>query len=585
MNNKFLLGIASVVIAVICVSCNSPKQSSSPPQVGGKWDIGFFQLDPQVTTYLVEVTASGGSGVAQVQVLNDKGDNSGPSLVTAQSPIPLGACGLDVIFADTGAVPLDLKNGDSWSITVAYQAVVTVQANPSNTSAAHVSTSGTFTCVPPPCPRGVYQSGVPLSLPITQLAGVEASEFDLVDINQSVANFTGAIAEQKILSWTLINLNTGDTVQICYERKTASDEKGESFFRVRLVNAVDFELIEDLTTPAMTSAAKTTCYKFSALETNARVDFIFSLANLNDMVWIDSLKETVNGNVVFSEDFETGALENHLEVRIPANMVGQASVSSVLPLQGNYSFRAIGGRTLSISGAVLQGAGNILSSVVGALGSDSVGGLFGNAQGLTFNINDGVKGGYFGAFAGEMPLIDSVIGTFSGQQGACVEYGEFIVGIENSEFYPLTEPWAMVLNGTAQNCGDTTSFTKSFQPFTPLQQADKVYSDPNSPVLDDDLNSYQMSGRELGSTLYFTMGDYAQTDYQNALFYGIISASIEPGLNIQLGNTTILVGDTTIQVGNTVYPRPDLVGAFTGWLGFKSGWKCQSSGIFRVYWP
>ena len=46
------------------------------------------------------------NGAAMVQVLSDKGGNSGPALVTAQSPIPLGACGMNVIFADTNAVNL-----------------------------------------------------------------------------------------------------------------------------------------------------------------------------------------------------------------------------------------------------------------------------------------------------------------------------------------------------------------------------------------------------------------------------------------------------------------------------------------------
>ena len=109
------------------------------------------------------------------------------------------------------------------------------------------------------------------------------------------------------------------------------------------------------------------------------------------------------------------------------------------------------------------------------------------------------------------------------------------MGIAQSKFFPLTEPWTIVLNGKAQNCGDTTAFTKSFQPFTPNQEGDKIYSDPNSPVLDDDLNSYLMTGRELGSSLYFTLGDYAQTDYRNALFYGIITATIRAGHEHPIG--------------------------------------------------
>ena len=230
MNQKLLAAAMVAAIAATVLSCDSPKKTPNPPQVKGKWDIGFVQANPEVTTYLVEVSASGGSGAAQVQVLNDQRDNSGPATVTSLSPIPLGACGLDVIFADTGAVPLNLKNGDSWSITVVFGSVAQVQANPNNTSKAKVSVSGTYTCLAAPCHGGMYQSGVPLPWPITQLIGIEASEFKQVDINQTDANFTGTIAEQKILSWYLVNLNPGDTVKVCYERKTASDETGRELF-------------------------------------------------------------------------------------------------------------------------------------------------------------------------------------------------------------------------------------------------------------------------------------------------------------------------------------------------------------------
>ena len=82
--------------------------------------------------------------------------------------------------------------------------------------------------------------------------------------------------------------------------------QGESFFRARLVNAVDFREIENLTTPSMASAARNKCYTFKALASDARVDFIFSLADLNDMAWIDLLQETVNGNPFFPTILKPG---------------------------------------------------------------------------------------------------------------------------------------------------------------------------------------------------------------------------------------------------------------------------------------
>ena len=585
MKKRTLIWVPALLLLAALGSCTAPERESHTPDAAGLWDFAFFQQNPNLTTYLVEVTVSGGSGSARVQVLSDRGDNSGPSQVNALVPIPLGACGLNVIFADTLGGPLNLVNGDQWSISVANGSVSLIEPNPDNTSLARVSASGTYTCLVPPCSSGMYQSGEPLPWDIAQAFGTEEFSLDQVEITQSDANFTATIAEQKTLSLFLVGLHQGDSVLLCYQRLIKSDEQAGSFFRVRLVNSNRYEQVESLVAPNMTSAAQNTCYRFQAQAVDARVDFIMSLAGLNDAVWIDSIVATVNGASLFSDDFESGNLQNDLaptgfrwQLRAPANMTGQAGVSTVSPLAGTYSFRAAGGRTKNLSGSILAGSGDMLTSLLGGLGGV-------NAEGVSFSINDGFKEGYYGSFGGAFQENSSLLGTFSGQEGVCWEKGQFLVGINPSEFYPLSGLWSMTLEGQAQNCDTITGFSKVFVPFIPLQKADRFYSDPSYPVLDDFLNSYQLYGRVLGSGVYFTMEDYAARDYRNALFYGIISATVPAGTSVQLGNTTVIVGDTTLQVGNTVEPRPDIVGTFNGWLQFDKGWKCQSSGTFRVYSP
>lgn len=579
-----IAGLALLLIAGLG-SCKAPERKSHTPDAGGQWDFAFFQQNPNMTTYLVEVTAAGGSGSAWVQVLNDRGDNSGPSRVNALIPIPLGACGLNVIFADTLANPLKLVNGDNWSISVANGTVSLIEPGPNNSSLARVMTSGTYTCLVAPCASGMYRSGEPLPWDIQKAFATDEFDLDQIEITQTDANFTGTIAEQRTLSLFLVGIHQGDSVELCYQRQTASDEQGVSFFRVRLVNSNRYEQVENLNTPNLTSALQSSCYRFQAQAVDARVDFIISLADLNDIVWLDSVSETVNHNLVFSDDFETGALKNDLapggfrwQVRAPANMQGQAGISAVSPLAGTYSFRAIGGRTMAVSGSILAGAGNQLASFLGGFGGV-------NAEGVSFNINDGVKGGYFGSFGGALQESSALIGTFAGQEGACWEQGQFVAGINPSEFYPVSRLWTITLEGQAQNCDTITSFSRIFIPFLPLQKADRFYSDPLYPVLDEYLNAYKLYGRVLGGGIYFTMEDYAGNDYRNALFYGIISATALAGTSVQVGDTTILVGDTTLQVGNTIVPRPDLIGTYSGWLKFDQGWKCQSNGTFRVYFP
>ena len=563
------IAAAALVIFMVPVffACDDPPREMRITQVAGAWDIAVFQQSPATTNYLVEVTSAGKSGIAKVKIINDKGDNSGPTIVVSLKPVPLGACGMNVIFSAAPGDTVDLQNGDRWSITLAQGNPALVQAYADNTSQGAVNVSGTYNCWSGYCPAGLYETGIPLPWDIKRAGTIDEYELSMIDVTQTDANFTGTIAEQKVLSLFLVDHLPGDTIQLCYQRQAQSNEQGTDFFRVRLVNGNRYETAESLSVPNLTNESKQVCYKFQAQAIDSRVDFIFSLADFDNIVWLDSVVEDVNGVQKFADDFETGDLRNDLaptrfrwQLRVPAQENGDSGVSGVRPLSGKYSFRALGGRTMDISGSILEGGNNQLVSLLG-MGT----GL--NFQGVFLKIYENFRNGYLSSLSGAFLQGSGLLGTFTGEKPGCLDQGQFIVAINPSEFANVSKPWTMTINGQAQNCGELTTFTKTMTPFIPLQKADRFYSDPNIPVRDADLASYQLNGRVMGAGLYFTLGDFSRQDYRNALFYGIITPTPD------------------VQNGNTVTQIPDIVGTYNGWLVVDKDWKCQSTGSFTVNFP
>jgi len=568
MNKKIALAALVIFIVPVFFACNdAPPREMQITQVAGSWDIAVFQQNPATTNYLVEVTAAGKSGTAKVKIINDKGDNSGPTTVVSLKPIPLGACGVNVIFSAAPGDTVDLQNGDRWSITLAQGDPPLVQAYSDNTSQGAVSVLGTYTCWQGYCPGGLYQTGIPLPWDIKQAGAIDEYDLSMIDVTQADANFTGTISEQKVLSLFLVDHLAGDTIQLCYQQQAQSNEQDANFFRVRLVNGNRYETVESLSVPNLTNASNQVCYKFSAQAIDARVDFIFSLADFDNIVWLDSVVENVNGVQKFADDFETGDLHNDLgptrfrwQLRLPGQQNGDAGVSAVRPLQGRYSFRALGGRTMDISGSILESGNNSLLSLLGVNFSM-------NLQGVFLRIYENFRNGYLSSLSGTFLPGSGLLGTFTGEKPGCLDQGQFIAAINPSQFSNVSKLWTMTINGQAQNCGDITNFTKTLIPFIPLQKADRFYSDPNIPVRDADLAAYQLNGRVMGAGLYFSLGDFSRQDYRNALFYGIITPTPD------------------IQNGSTVTALPDIVGTYTGWLVMDKDWRCQSTGTFTVNFP
>jgi hypothetical protein len=550
-----------VIPLALFFSCQEAAESEEPVQLGGLWDLTVFQGDPNVRNYLIEVIQGGGTGAAEIKAYSNRADNSGPDPVNTGVPITLGACGLEVTFSDSVSGPLSLVAGDRWNIVVANGVVYAPEPHPANRSLAVLTVSGTFICSHDFCADGLYNSFVPLPYNAKVGSGMEEFELDQVSVNQTDANLSGTISEQTVLSLFLVGHERGDWIQICYERKLRGAE-GANSFRVRLADVHRFALLESKAGSNFAQEAETVCHYFQAQGRDARIDFIFSAANFNAIAWLDKVREKVNGTVVFRDDFESGALDNDLtpplqrwQLRAPAYQQGDAMVNAIRPLQGNYSFRVLGGRSLPLTGSIMEQASNQLASLMGQVPGFSI-------SGALLEIYENFRGGYFATLSGAMQERDAIIGTFTGETQTCRDQGQLIAAINQSGIIPVDTRWNMTLVGQAQNCRGVNNFRQVFA-FTPTQKADRFYSDPNRPPIDDYFNSYQLNGRVLGVAMYFVLEDAAKTDYRTALFSGLI-------------NPNPAQGDSTTPA------QPNLAGAFNGWLGFKNDFKCEVNGTFQV---
>jgi len=560
MKNKIWLWI---FILLSGISCDNPKPASPPIQVGGFWDISFFQEIAQTSSYLIEVSQSGGSGTAKIRVYNDRGDSSPDEITVSEADtIPLGNCGVSVIFLRPSPLtPLNLVKGDRWQVVVIGKIAYPPEPNPNNQSQALVSSSGEYNCLMSQCPNGLYASSLPLGYDFQDAVLSGEMELSQIEITQNNSSLQAVIPEQHILSLYLVGHSQGDQIQLCYKRRLESDGEEVSFFRVRLVDTHLYQLLESVSENEFGNTVQAVCHNFQAEGDQLRIDFIFGLSDFNDTAWIDQIEEVVNGETVFSYDFETGGLDNDLalpyqrfEIRSPNYQQGEAKVSGINPIDGNYSFRVIGGRELIFSGAIIQNPSDDLANSLGQFGS--------TVSGISFEIYEPFKNGYFASFAGAIQGTSAMMGVFSGEKTACQDPGQFIVSINTQEIIAIDQTWEMSLNGEAEDCfpGDSVEFDKVFSPFKPVQKAERFYSEPTEPLVDELSNRYKLIGRVSGNLIYFILTDFDQIDYRNAIFYGPINPELQPG-------------DTQ---------SPAVSGDFNGWLKFESGKRCQTSGTFEV---
>ncbi len=556
----------ALVLAALSVSCGKViSDSNETLKVKGLWDLTVFRSDPDVINYLVEVVEGGGSGIAVIKVYSNLGDNSGPDIVNAGAPIGLGACGVELTFSDSVSGPLSLNPGDRWNIVVADKIIYAPEADADNLSVAAISAGGAYTCLDASCNDGLYNTMVPLSYDAKVGSGLKEFELPQVKVSQTDANFSGTVPEEAILSLWLTGHQRKEEIQLCYKRKLHA-EQGTNYFRVRLADAHRYLLLENKSGNKFSTREETVCHSFRPQAKEVRIDFIFGLSNFNSEARLDDLRERIAGSTVFSYNFESGDLLNDLgpgklrwQLRVPAYQQGDALVSNLLPLQGNYSFRALGGRSLPLNGSILEQSSTQMASLLG-----QVPGM--NISGVLLEIFDNKKGGYFSTLSGAIQGEQAILGTFTGEKTGCQDRGQFIVAINQGNIFPVNQPWTMSLVGQAQNCRKVGNFREAFVPFRPVQKADRFYTSETLPVLDRYLNAYQLNGREIGTALYFILEDYNKVDYRNALFSGIINPVPDQG-------------------DSTTAPQPNIVGTFNGWLGFKNDSKCQANGTFQVFFP
>lgn len=556
-----------LVSSLLILSCTSVEENDKVIDVSGFWDLTVFSADPNQSNYLIEVIVGGGSGEAQIQVYNNLGDDSGPSVVTADVPIALGSCGVNVVFSDSVGGPLNLHLGDRWNIKVIDGTIYSPESDPDNRSVAKIEEAGVYTCLKQVCDDGLYQTAVPLAYDVKVGSGLVEYEIPMLKVNQSDANLNGSVPEETVLSLWLVGHKEKQPVELCY-RKRLNGGQGDNYFRVRLVDIHRYQLLDNNAGDNFNTPEQNVCVRFEPEGTEVRIDFIFGLANFNSIAWLDQIQERIKGATVFSYDFETGSLDNDLpapqqrwQLREPAYRHGTAGISNIRPLHGNLSFRVVGGRSLPLTGSVLEQAQTDIASILG-----QVPGM--NIKGVLFEIYENTRGEYFSSLSGALQETDGIIGTFTGEKDGCREQGQFIVGINQGKIYPVDRLWTMTLVGTAENCKGIRNFRETFTPFRPVQKAERFYSDANKPLLDRYLNPYQMNGRVIGTALYFVLDDYDDLDYRNALFAGLINTNPNPE-----------DGDTNAP------PEPNIAGTFNGWLGFKNDLKCQTSGTFQVFFP
>jgi len=556
---------SALVLSLLAFSCEKNQAPEEPIDIHGLWDLTIFQADPNLSNYLIEVIVAGGTGVAQIMVYNNLGDKSGPDLVNADQPIALGSCGVQVIFSDTTSGALNLNLGDRWNITVADGIAYEPEADPDNQSVAKLTVQGTYTCLKPACDTGLYQTMVPLAYDVKVGSGLQEYELSQFKVNQTDANFTGSVTEENVLSLYLVGHQKKEEIQLCYKRKLHA-EQGTNYFRVRLVDTHRYLRLDNKSGDRFSSPEETVCHSFKPQAKEVRIDFIFSLANFNSVAWLDQVREKINGTTVFSYDFESGSLDNDLgpgkmrwQLRSPGYQQGSALVSNIRPLEGNFSFRAMGGRNLPLTGSVLEQASTEIASLLGQVPGMDI-------SGVLFEIYENYRGGYYSSLSGALQAEEAILGTFTGEKEGCRDQGQFIVAINQSKIYPVNGVWTMSIEGQAQNCKGVGNFREEFVPFRPVQKADRFYTEQNRPVLDRYANPYQLNGRVVGTALYFVLEDWDELDYRNALFSGII-------------NTSPQQGDSNTPA------EPNVAGTFNGWLGFKKDRKCQANGTFQVVFP
>lgn len=550
-----LLACAGLVMWSACD--DQSRRSAQVPDYRGRWSFTLAQSEPAGDTYTVEVSKAGGSGVAEITAASLEGDTSGPRVVVADLPVRIGDCGLAITFSDTAGRPLNLALGDRWLVQVSAGVVYNPAPAPANSSTVDsVTTGGIYTCLPAPCPGGLFGAMAPPAeapLPFGPLIAGSQGEIPLVQMEQTGSNLSAVIPEEHVLTLALPGAAVGDSISISYSRSVNWADPNGDFFLVQAVNGAEMNTLEFVSSESPGRTLDRRRLTFRANSVNLTIDFIFGLSGPENVVLLDRIQVLKNGTPWFQDDFVGPNFSNDLaplaqrwQVRSPAQAQGSVGISDATPLQGTYSVRAEGGAVWNLQGAILTGAGLLGLNLAGFDTQQAV-------EGVTLEVFETEVFNFLTSLAGLEQGRGALAGTFRGEASdhSCLEQGTFLSSLNASGLAEVEGRWTLHLEGEAQACLSAVEFGDTLGPFQVTQTGRTFYADPQTPIVDKYGNPSHLFGTVNGPAVVFFLGDFQRVSVRRATLAGVAA-------------------------GNTV------AGALFGILPFARGEECEVTGTFTV---
>jgi len=550
------LAIGFALLALLPACNDKPRNPSSVPDYRGQWNFTVTQSEPASDTYTVEVTTGGLSGFAFVAASSLDGDTSGPRRVWTDLPVLIGACGLTITFSDTAGKDLNLALGDSWTFQVSGGTIFNPAPTLSNSSTVEaVTTGGIYTCLPAPCPGGLFGAMVPPAagpLPFGPSVAGNQGEIPMLQMDQTGSNLSAALPEEHVLTLSLPGAAVGDSISFSYHRSIVWENPNGDFFLVRATNGSRFEDLEYLSSSQTDHAGGRRQLTFRAGSANLTIDFIFGLSGSGNVIFLDQIAVLKNGEVWFQDDFPGADFGNDLaplsqrwQARSPKLAVGSLGISDQTPIQGAYSVRAEGGVVFSLQGAILTGAG-ALGGLVGIGPQQSL-------QGVTLEIYETEAFDFLTSLAGIEQGARALAGTFRGEptDHSCVEQGNFLSSINAQELAQVEGSWTLRIEGEAQDCKSSVEFGDTLGPFEVTQTGQTFYADPQVPIVDKYSNPSNLFGTVNGPAVFFFLGDFNRVSDRRATFVGAVTEA-------------------------------SITGPMFGTLPFAGGEECEVTGTFTA---
>ena len=547
------LAIVFAFLALLPACNDQARNPSSVPDYRGQWNFTVTQSEPASDTYTVKVTTGGISGFALVAASSLDGDTSGPRPVVADVPVLIGDCGLTVTFSDTAGKPLNLAPADRWTFHVSGGTIFNPVPAPSNSSTVEsVTTGGFYTCLPAPCPGGLFGAMAPapaVSLPFGQSVAGNQGEIPLLQMDQTDSNLSATLPEEHVLTLSLPGAAVGDSISLSYNRVIQWENPNGDFFLVRATNGTRFEDLEYLSSSQTDYAGGRQQLTFRAGSANLTVDFIFGLSGSGNVIFLDQIAVLKNGAAWFQDDFPGADFGNDLaplsqrwQARSPKLAVGSLGISDQTPIQGAYSVRAEGGVVWTLEGAILTGAG-ALGGLVGIGPQQSL-------QGVTLEIYETEEFDFLTSLAAIEQGARALAGTFRGEpiDHSCVEQGNFLSSINAQELAQVEGRWTLRIEGEAQDCKSAVEFGDTLGPFEVTQTGQTFYADLQVPIVDKYSNPSNLFGTVNGPAVFFFLGDFNRVSDRRATWVGAVT---EASINGTVFGTLPFAGGEECDVTGT----------------------------------